>query len=344
MTNTEIWTSLESLANKWRKSSVVRNFNAELPSNNPLGSKHLRAVSKIQERGNPFDTNPIQVYKAFPHLGFPLDYATQEFMSNSELIERAVSMTTCWLRSRLPGYPLFPAPQLARNSYHTAQDNNFHVPWFKECLAAGLQFDNTPRDVSDNLRVDADRESVALANALAKTSEWQLFKEAASSITPDVRRELLDARAKLTQRLRQETQDTLQPEDPRIFVNQRLTATSNLIAELSQPAKYFANAFDRVDQMINLVATDVFTQLLCYGSPSTLSGTSNLEIEPGNPPNVTFDLAGDAAHVCRIYWVDHPIVKDAIRIQSFSVQTNLVHGTHLKTSGSILVGSSESWT
>lgn len=193
MTTAAVWESLDAMAIAWRRSRRVADMAAELPPNRRSG-RLLPALAKFEERGHEAESNPLQIYKAFPHMGLPIDTATAKFMSDSEQVERSLVTTVCWIRSRLPHYPNIPAPQLANKSFHMAAGLNFNVPWSKEALAAGFQFQSAPVQLNSALGISVIPEVVELADQLAHTPEWTKFSEAFAKVDSGERRELLNAR------------------------------------------------------------------------------------------------------------------------------------------------------
>ena len=72
-------------------------------------------------------------------------------------IEAAHRMTLAWLRSRLAGYPILRAPQLAPGTPLTTFEMTIHYTWTKEELSGGLNQMPAPPGVPDLLGADARR-------------------------------------------------------------------------------------------------------------------------------------------------------------------------------------------
>ncbi len=341
MTTVAVWEALEALAAAWRRSRCVADMAEKLPPNCPA-EKLLPAVAKLEERGHMAESHPLQIYKAFPHMGLPIDAATAKFMADSERLERSLVTTVCWIRSRLPHYPMIPAPHLAKNSFHMAAGVNFNVPWSKEALGAGFQFQSIPSQVDVILRASVGSEVAALAEQLVRTPQWLEFGEAFSCVDSEAKRELLDARKKIANRVQELEAAGLLSDDPRVTLNQRKAVTHEIVGELPANAKKFADAFSVVDDLINLVTVEVFSQLIAFGLPAVLSDAHDIEIDPGPPPEARFDSAAPG-HVSRLYWVDHPLIRDAVQMNQASLGTHVVHGTRLRYSGRILTGTGQAW-
>ncbi|MFE7721529.1 hypothetical protein ACFU44_21075 [Nocardia rhizosphaerihabitans] len=341
MSTVAVWESLDAMAAAWRRSGYVAGMAAELPPNRRSG-RLLPAIAKFEERGHEAESNPLQIYKAFPHMGLPIDNATAKFMSDSERVERALVTAVCWIRSRLPRYPNIPAPQLANKSFHMAVGSNFNIPWSKEVFAAGFQFQSAPEQLNYALNISVVPEVVGLAGQLAQTPEWIKFGEALDNVDSGARRELINARKRLTNKVQEIEGGGLPSDDPRITLNQRKAVTREVIEELSGNARNFADAFSAVDDLINLVTVEVFSQLIAFGRPSALSEARDIEMDPG-PPAVARFNSFESAHIGRLYWVNHPLIRDVIQIDQVFLGADVVHGTRLHYSGKILTGTGRAW-
>jgi hypothetical protein len=302
----------------------------------PLRHLALREPHEIR-------TMPFHVYKAFPHLGFDLTARDRRFMTNSAALEYALFMLTWFVRSRLPGFPSMPAPQLAPNAYHTM--NNFFPPWMREALSSGLQYQDLSSKIDAYLAVDSGRPSRELITAFAQLPSWESFASVHSTLTPSVRAELLSARQTVNARSNPaDGPGGIEFDDPRIGLSRAREITQGAIAELSPPARGYALAFDAVSDEIDRVLSGVLSQLVAFGPPETLSGVTGLELTPTTPPTVTFQLpGGQAAQSGQIYWTDNTLIVDALYIENFRFGGDNVHGNRMAFDATVLTGTREAW-
>ncbi|WP_155976732.1 hypothetical protein [Nocardia sp. 348MFTsu5.1] len=340
MTNTETWSATSKLAKRWRTSRVVQMFRAELPQNIRNGEP-LECMSNLTRNGYA-DSHPVQVYRAIPEMGIPIDARIQTFLAASNRVDRGVSMLTAWVRSRLPGYPHLKAPQLASGTYYTMQDNSFDVPWFPEMVAAGLENDPAPRQINTELGIRGHAPARELAAAIRTTISWQAFAAAATKLNSDSTSELVAAQTRLSERLTQDRLADIEHDDPRLLLKRRKALTDSVIDDLSGSAADYARSFNQVNEEINLVVTHIFSQLLAFGLPRRMGGTDRLELLPGRPARVTFHTS-DLLRVGRLYWSDDPLVTDAIHVDTVTFGDSAVHGITYSCSGTILHGSASAW-
>jgi hypothetical protein len=343
MSTPALWTAVASVANCWNSSQRVAGLREELWKDldsaqaiRPLRHLALREPQEIR-------TMPFHVYKAFPHLGFDLTERDQRFMTNSAALENALFMLTWFVRSRLPGFPSMPAPQLTPNAYHTM--NNFFPPWTREALSSGLQIQDLSPRIDGYLGIDCGRPTSELVKAFTQLPSWQNFATVHSTLTPSVRTELLAARRTIKTRL--DTTDGpggIEFNDPRVALSRAREITQGVIAELSPPARDYALAFEAVTDEIDRVLSGVLSQLVAFGLPETLSGVTGLELTPTTPPTVTFRLpGGQAAQSGQIYWTDDTLIVDALYIENFRFGGDNVHGNRLAFDATVLPGTRAAW-
>jgi hypothetical protein len=107
--------------------------------------------------------------------------------------ENAIVYLVWAARSRLPGFPMIPAPQLAERSWLTM--NNSTPPWTREALRSGLQYQELSLSIQRAIQIDS---AAALSRLLAGFRElpsWREFKAAHDRLTSAMRSELLGASA-----------------------------------------------------------------------------------------------------------------------------------------------------
>ena len=134
------------VAEVWAESQAVIDFRGELDLivedlDNPAAIPGLLTMTRMSS--SEFYSYPTRLYNAFPHLNITLTERDRKFVRNSTNIQKSISYLTWWIRSRLPGFPVLPVPQLARNSFHAKHDPD--MPWTSDGLSAGIQLRWPPR-------------------------------------------------------------------------------------------------------------------------------------------------------------------------------------------------------
>ena len=101
-------------------------------------------------------------------------------------IGNALELTVGWIRSRLPRYPLIPAPQLASKGYRRCEEYGLRLRWRKQVLQAGLQYQESPPGLAQALRLPTPQTAIsatlALATALRDTDEWREYTRLSESL------------------------------------------------------------------------------------------------------------------------------------------------------------------
>ncbi|MFI6430275.1 hypothetical protein [Rhodococcus oryzae] len=288
MTTAEVWTATGRLADQWRKSALVKQFTQQLPTNNTATGGIPEMLLSI-DAGTGFVSEQPLIPNSWEGLAqqlpfVSLDVAGLQFLRAAQPIGFAAEAGTAWLRSRLPGYPMILAPQLAANSHRTTAEMGRGLGWRREAIQGGLQFESAPRGVSQLLSIDANAYNDAMravADALTQTAEWRTFASMTERLCKEDRRELTDARRRLRPLLSDETVNAHEPDRMVRRDDYRRTTVSNVTSQLSDFAREFAESFDRVDSLIDLVSLRVLGQLVAYGAPVEVADVQDVERERG---------------------------------------------------------------
>lgn len=343
MSTPELWTAVADLVECWTESSHVKGVREELWKD--LDSSAAIRPLQILALREPQDIRsmPLAVYKAFPHTGIDLTPRDRKFMVHSAALDQAIVYLVWAVRSKLPGFPMIAAPQLAEKSRLTM--DNFTPPWTRDAMRSGIQC----RDLSPNINaaagIDCGSPIVRLLAAFNTLPSWQAFGSALGDLTPTLRSDLLAARRIITERAVAEN-DTAEIDsgDPWMRIKRARVSADEVIAGLPPKALAYAKAFDRVNDEIDLVIASVITSWIAFGPPDTLSGVGGLNMLAAQPPKVTFELeGGDFAQTGRVYWTDDSVVVDAIYVDGFHWAGDHVHGDRFGFQGTILLGSNEAW-
>lgn len=340
-----IWTSTIRIGEIWAESQAVTDFRRELgliveDLDNPAAIPGLLNITRMST--SEFYSYPTKLYNAFPHLKVDLTARDQQFMRNSRNIDGAISYLTWWIRSRLPGFPVLPVPQLARNSFHAKHDPD--MPWTSDGLAAGIQFRSAPESCDVFLGVETGPAAGELRDAFAELPSWIEFEELSNRLDAATRSELVSAKLDLEKKARAAESETGNDlGDQRIHWRRAREVTAGALAELSPFAAKFAATFDSVNSAINLALPGVLAQLIAFGPPRHLTGVTGLNVQPTKPPTISFELESGAATSC-LYWTDDNLIPDAVRIEVVSFGSSQIHGNRNSASAVVLEGTSSAWS
>jgi hypothetical protein len=276
-------------------------------------------------------------------MGIDLTPRDMQFMAHSAALEKAIVFLIWAVRSKLPGFPMIVAPQLAERSRLTM--DNFTPPWTREAMQSGLQYQDLSPSINAAIEVDSGAPLARLLAAFNTLPSWHAFSAAHDGLTPALRSELLSARRMITERAINENGTTeIDSDDPWMRIKRARASAGEVIAELAPNALAYATAFDRVNDEIDLVIANVITSLIAFGPPAILVGAGGLNMLATQPLKVTFQLEGaDLAHTGRIYWTDDSLVTDALYVDGFHYAGDQVHGDRFAFDATVLVGSNTAW-
>lgn len=327
MSDPAVWQAVTDQADAWAALPVVQEFARQLPRNSPTPTnevagrlQHLQAAG-ADIAGTPMRlTREVRMFGQIPHLASdaPLDPKRWDaWLQTAARIESAHRTTIAWLRSRMPGYPQLPAPQLAPGTALTTTEYTRRLAWQPGERAAGLQMKNLPPNATHPLQTTprqtrALHESArALATALQASQPWQRLGAARQALDQNSRKELTRTHARLKQRLSEAAVDA--DEAHRVLPRHtyRCTVLNEEIATLTGPARQFADAFDTADRLLELAASDVFGQLAVYGTPLLMQNVTDIDFEPGTPRHIRFSVHNDYwPHTGELIQIDDPLIAD----------------------------------
>jgi len=339
----ELWTAVDDLVDCWVGSPHVGGIRAELwkdlDSSEALRPLQVMALREPQN----IRSMPLAVFKAFPHMGIELTPRDRQFMAHSEAVEKAIVYLMWAARSKLPGFPMIAAPQLAEGSRLTM--DNFTPPWTRAALRFGFQYRDFSPTINAAIQVNSAEPLARLLAAFNTLPSWRAFKAAHECLTPAVRSELVAARRLVAERATDENDATeIDSGDPWMRIKRARASADEIIAELAPDAMTYAMAFDRVNDEIDLVIANVITSSIAFGPPDTLAGVVGLNMLAGQPLRVTFRLEGvDLAQTGRIYWTNDSLVTDALYIEGFRYADDQIHGSRFAFDATVLVGSNTAW-
>jgi hypothetical protein len=277
--------------------------------------------------------------------------ALQEWIRVAQAVERAHRLTIAWVRSRLPDYPVIRAPQLARNTALTTTDFTPMLAWPVQDQRAGLQNLPTPPPIGNLLGATPALNSLltttnhAVADALAKTDEWMAFREASRGLTAAGKNDLRAARRTLTERLSPQAVDDHDENLVMPRSNYRAFVLGEVLGTLSGSAQLYATTFGAVNHLIDRAASDVFAALV---SQKEVPALPSIELEFGaaSAGRIEFTLPGLYGLIMEcgdVAWLDDPLVRDAVHLQSISHSFDATGTGTTRIGASLLVGTGDAW-
>lgn len=363
-TSPNLWRAVWRLADVWSETPLVKDFAATLPRNQGLQNRGDRAtgvpalLQHLEMKAGMI--KPLMFGKRVPVLldhpqispGIPAVDQSEvaAWLTMANRIEDAHRVTLEWLRSRLAGYPILRAPQLAPGTPLTTFKMTIHYIWTKEELAGGLNQMPAPPGVPDLLGADdnASRELDEAARDLVKTLEgspaWIRFHGSLDGLDEVGKEALRQARREIRERVSEEAVDDHEERLALSRSEYRGHTTAEVINSLTGSAREYADAFNDVHELLTLVACDIFGELALFGEPWPLS-VLNLETpEPGQPV-VAFESQGATDLFVtpgQVVWLSNESVTDAVRIEKNSMNFDL-EGLREHFEARVLIGTGEGW-
>jgi hypothetical protein len=360
-----LWQAIRDLADTWTGLPLVRRFAGLLPRNAPQRSSGIPGRLQEMEAGgagiseHPLRvTRTMQLFQQMPSLSSQMQPASQEWdawLDTARRAEAAHRLTVAWLRSRTPGYPNLPAPQLAPGAPLTAGDHDFRLTWTRQERAQGLQFQNPPPQIDQLLEATPTQQQQishgmrAVAAAFERTEPWTRLDAATASLTDAARGDLAEARAEIARRLRDAEIDTHSQLVLARF-NFRVAVLADVLTGLFGAASDYATAFGAVNDLLETAASDVFAELAVYGPPSAVSHPEDIDLRPGTLQLVSFSrgMSQDTGFIGfldlgQLIWLEDDLIPDAVRLigatHSFGQSTASERWT-----GVILPGTGSAWS
>ncbi len=360
MSHVPLWEAIDQHATAWAATPAFDRFAAQLPRRAPQRQTGLPGLLQhLQAGGGWVGSMPLRLGFTTPWLleempgvdAVDLGVTLTSWLEDAQRVESAHRDTVAWLRSRLPGYPMLPAPQLAPGTPLTTEEFTWRLIWKRDERSRGLQMQPAPPpgvasalQVAEDQQRRLDESARALAGAFARTDEWGRLAAAADALDGNARANLRLARATLKQRL---AADAVTAHEPRLAMPRdryRRAVLSEEIEALAGSAREYADAFDAADHLVETAASDVFGQLAAYGEPSTFGRPQELDMEPGRPSAVSFALADDSwPETGMVVWVDDPLTPDAVHITGVSMNIDRATGVAQRVTGTVLTGTAAAW-
>lgn len=346
MPTIEVWNSVEKLASEWATSPIIEQLATNLPANNPANSGVPEALRNLDAGTGIVTAQPLLTVMWEPlSEGFPLvglDAQVRQFLRSVAPVGHALELLVGWMRSRLPRYPMIPAPQLAAKAYRRCEEYGQRLSWRRQLLQAGLQFQSTPTPgMAAILRLPTsgaiNQATVSLAAALADTVVWNDFARLSSELTDEDRGTLRQACQRINEVLSPSNVDAFEPDRMARRERFRIDQVHAVVQALEGRSREFADAFERVDDLIDLVVINVLGQIVAYGTPTVLDAIDDLEIDPVEVRFVNsshaFTMPGCLARL------SDPLVPEVIIVDSWTMTDDTATGVIMSHRGRRLPGS-----
>lgn len=360
-----LWAAIYAQAEAWIQARVVREVAAELPRYRPLEQRATGAntiASLLLELRSAYHgmLHPFMLGTRLPMILNQSDHHVDSevepdrmtaWLDSAATLEQAHRITLAWFRSRLPGYPVLPAPQLARNTPYTTNEHTPRFIWTPGERGSGLHFEPSPPRVPDLLGASGDlARSIEQAardihRELTFTAPWVAFKEAHQALDADARTALSSARRELARRL---APDAIDHHEPNLLLDRALYRThhtAEVIAQLTGTARGYADAFTAIEQLLDLATTDVFSDLAVFGDPFPIK-VSSLEFSSrGGEPFVEFDAFGHLPMMLdeeQVVWLEDTPVTDAVVLRGYQLNFSQTE-VKARFTARILEGTSQAW-
>ena len=187
----DLWAAVEGLADVWRSTDIAQRY-AEVFTDpqQGLGSRlrETMAWARAIEQQRLLLAHLLQVSPGYD--SFTREPGAAEFLERGRRLAQAFLWTVEWWRSRLPGYPTMPVPQLVRNGPLSTRELTFRVPWPEELRRKRLQLTPAPPSVANLLGSPAgplDEAARAVAAVLAHCPQALGLEQAQATLTDDDR-------------------------------------------------------------------------------------------------------------------------------------------------------------
>lgn len=332
-----LWRAVNDLAQTWASLPLVRQFAADLPRNASQRSTGIPGrLQEMEAGGVPISAQPLrlsilgQLVQQMPTLqAQPMPRQWESWLATAQIVEVAHRMSVAWLRSRMPGYPIFPAPQLAPNTPLTTNEFTDQLIWTRSERAQGLQFRDPPSEIGHALQVTPAQERQVidetriLAKAFERTDEWAHLAMATASLTDSGRTDLQRVRESLARQLAASELDA-RSHLALVRHNYRVTILNEALNTLTGSSQEYATSFTNANRIVETAASDVFGELVAYGQPTTVSGPRDIDLRPGAFQLASFTCTTDAGDVSplnlgQVAWLGDPFVRDAVRLTGVTV-------------------------
>jgi hypothetical protein len=324
----ELWAAVELLADAWRNVESVQRYAEDLANTQQELGRHLmETLSYMQNLEAQRLLLAPMLQQALPdeYGRFLQQPGADEFHRRGKRLAQAYLWTVEWWRSRLPGYPAMPVPQLARNGPLSSDELPLRVPWRDDLRRRRLQFSPAPPFVPNVLGAAAqplDEAARTVGAAITRCPQTQELQEAQAALTADDRAALASARGQVRAALHPER---LGMEAGDLVVDRmayRWAVIADIVNRLRGGARRYSDAFRAADRLLEQAAA-LLSQAVVNGPAPKIGPVLRGErlygghgwTEIGIPK--WFGIVGQLGDVVLF---DTPVLTDAMHIESFKYE------------------------
>jgi hypothetical protein len=362
MSTTQLWRAIGEQAAAWRATPTISRFVRELPRNARQRTKGLPGLLQGMQAGAGFvDALPLRLATNLRLAAAVMDVDPKQleadhgdWLAAVGQAEGAHRATVAWLRARLPGYPALPAPQLAPGSPLTTPEFSNRLVWTPGERGQGLQLAEPQPTIAEALGADdaqrraLDQAARQVAAALLATPEWQALDAATAALGEADRAVLAASRKHLHERLAPAKIDDYEPSLALERARYRTMVVDQELLGLTGPAHDYAAAFGAADLLIEVAASDVFAQLLCYRTPTLRP--RDLEAEQGSAHRLAFSVDEGSSTFPEagiLVWlddavIDGAVIDDAVVLTGSAMRWDGSRSSHA-VRATVLRGSGSAW-
>lgn len=180
--------------------------------------------------------------------------------------------------------------------------------------------------------------------SLEGSPAWLRFHDSLNGLDDAGKLALRGARRELTERLSDAAVDEHEERLALPRAEFREHTTAEVIDSLAGSAREYADAFTGVQDLLTLVACDIFGELALFGEPWPVS-VRNLEAPQPGQPIVAFEAQGATGIFLttgQVLWLSNDSIADAVRIEAMSMTFD-VEGMRERFEAQVLLGTATGW-
>jgi hypothetical protein len=326
-----LWAAVEGLAGVWRGTDIVPSY-AEVLTKRTQGLGGALAMI-VAGFGN-LEAQPLllaHLLRATPdYQRFSQQPGADEFLQRGSRLGQAFLETVEWWRSRLPGYPNLPVPQLVRGGPLSSDEITFRVPWPRGLRGQGLQFTPAPPSAAGLLGVPApaaDEAARASGSALVGCSQVRALQQAQEDLTSDDRAALVGARDRARAALNPSELDARAGE---LLLNRlayREAVAADAVESLDGNAHRYSQAFAAVDRLLEQAAA-LLSQAVVYGPVRRLGPVLRAERLHGGDgwTEIIVPEPWPPLRLAEIVLFNSPALANAMLVEGMTIQLGRTSG------------------
>jgi hypothetical protein len=326
-----LWAAVEGLAGVWRGTDVVPGY-AEVITKRTQGLG--RELTLILAGFGNLEAQPLllaHLLQATPdYQRFSQQPDADKFLKGGKRLGQAFLETVEWWRSRLPGYPNLPVPQLVRGGPLSLDEVTFRVPWPRGLRGQRLQFTPAPPSAAGLLGMPApaaDEAARAIGSALVGCSQVRALQQAQEDLTNDDRAALTSARDRARAALSPPELDARAGE---LLLNRlayREVVAADAVESLDGNARRYSQAFNAVDRLLEQAAA-LLSQAVVYGPVRRLGPVLRAERLHGGSgwTEIIVPEPWPPLRLAEVALFNSPALANAMLVEGMTIQLGRISG------------------